>query len=85
MGVGVQFAIRDSFYRIDYQKYQINVKSNNSVSLQTKSHSRQSNNFKYFAYVLLGRNEIGLESVQSVDCHSHIARGILNDIYINLL
>lgn len=79
MGVGVQFAMRDSFYRIDYQKYQIDVKPNNSVSIQTKSYSRHSNNFKYFAYVLLGRNEIGLKTVQSVrvvDRRSHIVLGI---------
>lgn len=80
MGVGVRpFATRDSFYCIDYQKYQIDVKPNNSVSLQTKSYFRHSNNIKYFAYVLLGRNEIRLETVQSVrvvDCRSHIVRGI---------
>lgn len=52
-----EFQITIEFDTLDYQKYQIEIQTNNSILIKIKLHSKHLNNVKYFICVLSDRSK----------------------------
>lgn len=71
-----------TYYRI--QKYQIHVKSNNTIAflLKTKLHFPHSNSMKYFIQILLDNSKIGLETILAYNVGAKVVFACSNDVMV---
>lgn len=56
--------------------YQIEIQANNGVFIEIKLHSSQSNNFKYFVYVLIDESKTGLQAIIAHACGCEVGERV---------